>query len=166
MNRIDHGLNIDSKVFGSMKESFNAVLKGTLMRMEKFNANEAKITITLEIDLADSQVQDTTRPQYYAERDIIVPTFQHKVTSSIPVKDEIKGKTGGTGYELIWDRDTKSYYMISTKEMNQTSLFDDDQAQLPDELAETRRAKEAAEAGDETTDEEGDEDTESEDDDE
>ena len=158
MNRIDHGLNIDSKVFSAMKEAFNATLKNTIMSMEKFNSKQAKITVTLGIDLADSHVQDTSRPQYYAERDVIIPTFQHKVTSSIPIKDEIKGKTGGVGYELIYDRDTRSYYMVSTKDANQTSMFDEDQADLPDELAEARKAKEAAE-------EEADEDEETEDDD-
>lgn len=156
MNRIDNGLNLDSKVFSSMKESFNTVLKSTIMSMEKFNSKQAKITVTLGIDLVDSHVQDTSRPQYYAERDIIIPTFQHKVTSSIPIKDEIKGKTGGIGYELVYDRDTRSYYMVSTKDANQVSMFDEDQ-DLPDELAEARRAKEAAESegtdeGEETED--------------
>lgn len=145
MNRIDHGLNMDSKVFTALKESFNASLRSTLMRMEKFAATEAKITITLDIDLADSHVPDHSRPQYNAERDVVIPTFQHKVTSSIPVKDEIKGKTGGVGFELIWDRDTKSYYMISTKEVDQISLFDEDQATLPDEPAETQYTDDAAE---------------------
>ncbi len=145
MNRIDHGLNMDSKVFTALKESFNASLRSTLMRMEKFAATEAKITITLDIDLADSHVPDHSRPQYNAERDVVIPTFQHKVTSSIPVKDEIKGKTGGIGFELIWDRDTKSYYMISTKEVDQISLFDEDQATLPDEPAENQTAEEANE---------------------
>ena len=148
--------SLDSKVFSSMKESFNTVLKSTIMSMEKFNSKQAKITVTLGIDLVDSHVQDTSRPQYYAERDIIIPTFQHKVTSSIPIKDEIKGKTGGIGYELVYDRDTRSYYMVSTKDANQVSMFDEDQ-DLPDELAEARRAKEAAESegtdeGEETED--------------
>lgn len=145
MNRIDNGLNLNSKVFSSMKESFNTVLKSTIMSMEKFKSKQAKITVTLGIDLVDSHVQDTSRPQYYAERDVIIPTFQHKVTSSIPIKDEIKGKTGGIGYELVYDRDTRSYYMVSTKDANQTSLFDEDPDELPDELAEARKAKEAAE---------------------
>lgn len=151
MNRIDHGLNMDSKVFTALKESFNASLRSTLMRMEKFAATEAKITITLDIDLADSHVPDHSRPQYNAERDVVIPTFQHKVTSSIPVKDEIKGKTGGVGYELIWDRDTKSYYMVATKEVDQISLFDEDQATLPDETAEaqTETAEEVCEEADE-----------------
>lgn len=147
MNRIDNGLNIDSKVFSSMKESFNAMLKSTLMSMEKYKSNEAKITITLGIDLVDSHVQDTTRPQYYAERDVIIPTFQHKVTSAISIKDEIKGKTGGTGYELVYDRDTRSYYMIASKDYNQISMFDADQATLPEEQAEA--SEEAEEDNDE-----------------
>lgn len=142
MNRIDNGLNIDSKVFSSMKESFNAMLKSTLMSMEKYKSNEAKITITLGIDLVDSHIQDTSRPQYYAEREVVIPTFQHKVTSAISIKDEIKGKTGGTGYELVYDRDTRSYYMIASKDYNQISLFDEDPDELPDELAEARRKKE------------------------
>ncbi len=162
MNRIDNGLNLDSKVFSAMKESFNAMLKSTLMSMERYNSNEAKITITLGIDLVDSHVQDTSRPQYYAEREVTIPTFQHKVTSSISIKDEIKGKAGGIGYELVYDRDTRSYYMVSTKDANQTSMFDEDQANLPDELAEARKAKEAAE--EEAEEDEG-EDEEMEDDD-
>lgn len=155
MNRIDHGLNMDSKVFTALKESFNASLRSTLMRMEKFAATEAKITITLDIDLADSHVPDHSRPQYNAERDVVIPTFQHKVTSSIPVKDEIKGKTGGVGYELIWDRDTKSYYMVATKEVDQISLFDEDQATLPDEPEDTQTADETAEEADEDEGQEG-----------
>ena len=156
MNRIDNGVNLDSKVFSSMKESFNTVLKSTIMSMEKFKSKQAKITVTLGIDLVDSHVQDTSRPQYYAERDVIIPTFQHKVTSSIPIKDEIKGKTGGIGYELVYDRDTRSYYMVSTKDANQISLFDEDPDELPDELAEARRKKEADEneEADEGADEE------------
>ena len=156
MNRIDHGLNMDSKVFTALKESFNSQLRSTLMRMEKFAATEAKITITLDIDLVDSHVPDHSRPQYPAERDITIPTFQHKVTSSIPVKDEVKGKTGGTGYELIWDRDTKSYYMISTKEADQISMFDEDQDMLPDEQMES--SSEAAQCEGEGENEETEED--------
>jgi len=149
MNRIDNGLNIDSKVFSAMKEAFNATLKSTIMSMEKYKSNEAKITITLGIDLVDSHVRDTSRPQYYAEREVVIPTFQHKVTSAISIKDEIKGKTGGTGYELVYDRDTRSYYMVATKDVDQVSFFDEDQDRLPDEATEDTTGEENGETEDE-----------------
>lgn len=149
MNRIDNGLNIDSKVFSAMKEAFNATLKSTIMSMEKYKSNEAKITITLGIDLVDSHVRDTSRPQYYAEREVVIPTFQHKVTSAISIKDEIKGKTGGTGYELVYDRDTRSYYMVATKDVDQVSFFDEDQDRLPDEATEDTAGEENGETEDE-----------------
>ena len=145
MNRIDHGLTLDSKVFNALKTAFNETLRRTLMNMEKYGSTDATINLKLEIEIAESYVKDTSRPQYEAEREITVPTFNHKITSAIPVKDEIKGKTGGFGFELIYDRDTRDYYMISTKDANQTSLFDEDPDELPDELAEARKAKEAAE---------------------
>lgn len=156
MNRIDHGLTLDSKVFATMKTAFSETLRRTLMNMEKYGSTDATINLKLEIQIAESYVKDTTRPQYEAEREITVPTFNHKITSAIPVKDEIKGKTGGFGFELIYDRDTRDYYMISTKDANQTSLFDEDPDELPDELAEARRKKEADEneEADEGADEE------------
>lgn len=154
MNFYDHGLNIDSKVFTALKMAFNETLRKTLMNMEKYGSTDASITIKLDIDLAEAYVKDTTRPQYEAEREITTPTFNHTVKSAIPVKDEIKGKTGGYGFELVYDRDTKNYYMISTKDANQTSLFDEDQDELPDEPADANEAEEPSDGGSGETEDE------------
>lgn len=154
MNRIDHGLNLDSKVFTALKSAFNETLRRTLMNMEKYHSTDASITIKIDIDLTESYTEDNSRPQYKAEREITIPTFSHKVTSAIPVKDEIKGKTGGIGFEMVYDRDTRDYYMISTKDANQISMFDEDNDTLPDEAAEA----EATEADETAEDKQEDED--------
>ena len=94
-------VNFDSEVFIPMRMDMDYILFSTLKTMYEKNCNSATITIKLAIDLTEDHVPDGKEPRYAAEREIIVPKIEHKVSSAMQIKSERKGEIGGKGFELV-----------------------------------------------------------------
>ena len=55
--------------------------------MQKYGAEKAALGVKLTISLEEQDLDDGTKG--------IVPTFEHKVTSTVQRKDELDGRLGG-----------------------------------------------------------------------
>ncbi len=124
MNKKKYTLTLDSDAFNSLKSDFNQILRSTLNNMIQKEGEKAEVKISLKITLTQSTAPDLEEHRYEAEREVIVPKFEHKVTSVMQYKDEKSGITGGAEYELVWDKDAMAYVMRPIKD-GQLSLFDE-----------------------------------------
>jgi len=115
-------VNLNGDTFNSFKNDFNIILRKTLMNMEDKSSQYAEVTVKMKISLSEDQVPDATVVGYDAKRDVIVPKFEHTVSSVLQIKDKKGGALSGR-YELIWDRERGEYVMREIKE-NQMNLFD------------------------------------------
>lgn len=123
MNKKKYTLTLDSDAFNSLKSDFNQILRSTLNNMIQKEGEKAEVKISLKITLTQSTAPDLEEHRYEAEREVIVPKFEHKVTSVMQYKDEKSGITGGAEYELVWDKDAMAYVMRPIKNA-QMDLFE------------------------------------------
>lgn len=123
MNKKKYTLTLDSDAFNSLKSDFNQILRSTLNNMIQKEGEKAEVKISLKITLTQSTAPDLEEHRYEAEREVIVPKFEHKVTSVLQYKDEKSGITGGAEYELVWDKDAMAYVMRPIKNA-QMDLFE------------------------------------------
>ena len=79
--------------------------------------NTAEINVKLKIELEKSYINVS----YNDQGEITKPVFQHKVTSTLQVKNEESG-CFNEAYELVWD-DTTEKYILTEIKTGQTSLF-------------------------------------------
>ena len=103
-------LTLESEIFNELKENFNAVLQKTLINMESKESEQAELTMKLKISLTNDTAPDFSEVKYRAEREIIRPTFTHKISSVMQTKCEKSGEVIGD-YELVWDKDGGKYIM-------------------------------------------------------
>lgn len=81
------------------------------------------MTLKLKISLEKGTAPDFSEIKYRAERDIVRPTFTHKVSSVMQIKCEKSGILSGD-YELVWDEESGDYIMRPI-DNGQISLFED-----------------------------------------
>ena len=128
MEKREYPLTLDSDGFNALKSDFNQILRSTLSNMIQKEGEKAEVKISVKITLTEG---------YEAERQIIIPKFEHKVSSVMQYKDEKSGITGGANYELVWDKDEMAYVMRPIEDA-QLSIFDgadDDESNLDVEHA-------------------------------
>lgn len=111
-------VNMESEALENLKRDMDLLITRTLMAMQKWDNNEAAITVKLTINLEDAAAEDGKGGM----RAVIVPRFEHKVSAVLQAKSEIKGRANES-CELVFDPDTNTYAMKSL-DKNQTSLFD------------------------------------------
>lgn len=111
-------LDLNSDAFNAFKADFNAMLKAILSGMEKNEAENGEISVTMKIGLEERDVIDRGY-----QRRTMVPSFSHKVVSKMQFKTEKKGALSGN-FELKFDKKTGKYYLEEISD-GQTSFFDD-----------------------------------------
>jgi len=116
-------LTMESEAFNGLKTDFNQVLRRTLTNMERKESEQAESTVKLKISLEKDTAPDFREVKYRAERDIVRPTFTHKISSVMQIKCEKSGVLSGD-YELIWDEERGDYVMRPIDD-GQTSIFDE-----------------------------------------
>ena len=124
-------LALDSETFKTLKEDFGTVLHKTLFNMENKEAEAATLTIKVNIGFEKTKV-----PEHGEWREIIVPRFEHKVSSVMQVRNEISGAMEGE-FELVWSESNQTYFMREIG-ATQLSIFDgenSDSANTVDEIA-------------------------------
>ena len=108
-------LNVDSDMFKILKTDMNMILRKTLHNMETKGSHTAELTVKLKISL------DKEKRQGH-HREVIIPKFEHKVSSVLQIKSELTGSMGGD-YELIYDVDRSEWIMREIVDPQQ-NLFD------------------------------------------
>lgn len=111
-------LDLNSEAFNAFKADFNAMLKAILSGMEKNEAENGEINVTMKIGLEERDIVD----RGYT-RSAMVPSFSHKVVSKMQFKNEKKGSLTGN-FVLKFDKKSGKYYLEEVQD-GQTSFFDD-----------------------------------------
>lgn len=122
-------LNLDSTTFAAFKADFEQMLSSLIKEMGKMDSEEATITAKMVVRMKHGQARDFQANGYDAMRDIIQPSFEHKISSVMQVKSEKSGSLGGN-YELVWDKELNKYVMVEV-DNGQQSMFDDEEADAP-----------------------------------
>jgi hypothetical protein len=99
-------LKIEGDIFAVLRNDINMILKHTLHNMIQKKGEKAELKVSLKITLSDEGV--------------LVPKFEHKVSSVLQYKTEQDGFFGGHNYKLIWDKELLEYVLQPI----QDSLFD------------------------------------------
>lgn len=115
-------LTLESDAFNLLRSDFNQILRLTLNNMIRKEGEKAEVKISLKIALAQGFAPDPEEED--TERQVIIPKFEHKVSSVMQYKEEKSGILGGAEYELVWDKNKREYVMRPIKDA-QISLFED-----------------------------------------
>lgn len=100
-------ITIESDTFTVLRNDINMIIKKTLENMISKSSDKAEVKLSLKINLDKNTVPDENE----VLRDVLVPMFEHKVTSTLQYKAELNGFVDGSSYELIWDPDVMEYVM-------------------------------------------------------
>ncbi len=125
MSEKAYPLTLESDAFNALKSDFNQLLRKTLSTMIHKEGEKAELKLSLKITLTQGETRDLQEPRYEAQREYILPKFEHKISTVMQYKDEKSGFVGGEEYELVWDKDKRDYVMKSIKD-NQMNLFEYD----------------------------------------
>ena len=104
-------LSLESDTFNALKTDFDLVLRRLLKTMELKGADHGEISLKMKVD-------------FKHDGQIIKPAFEHKVGSTLQIKDEATGCLIGE-YDLVWDAEMNNYVMCP-REDPQLSMFGDE----------------------------------------
>lgn len=121
----DEKLTLDSETFSGMSRDYNFVLQRLLETMRDRDCDEGSITLNLKISLKSDYIPNYDPRVKGESREIKMPKFEHKISSSVKITDEKKG-TLDTEMELVMDDDTGMYVLRPIVNTQQRSFFDDD----------------------------------------
>lgn len=124
-------LNFDCDTFSDAKESLNTVLQKLLGTMVGCGAKEGRITMKLDVGFRSETIQNYDAEIDAPEREVYMPQFFHKITSSVKIDNEMHGATYNETDELYYNADTGNYEMRPIVNTAQRSMFDDDMDSAP-----------------------------------
>lgn len=87
-------VNMDSDTFAVMKQDMSNAINRLLRHMQRYNAEKASLNVKLTVSLSQEELDNGEKGT--------IPLFEHKVTSTVQIKDESAGKLGGE-YVLVDD---------------------------------------------------------------
>ncbi len=115
-------LTLNSSTFAALKADFDQVLKNTLRNMQEKDSEAAEVKVSLKISFVKDEKSYIQIADLDDRREIIIPKFDHKVSSVLQIKDEISGTLGGE-FALVYD-DVREDYVMREIINPQTSLGD------------------------------------------
>ncbi len=115
-------LTLNSSTFAALKADFDQVLKNTLRNMQEKGSEAAEVKVSLKISFVKDEKSYIQIADLDDRREIIIPKFDHKVSSVLQIKDEISGTLGGE-FALVYD-DVREDYVMREIINPQTSLGD------------------------------------------
>lgn len=118
-------LVIEDSTFEEARQNFNRVLQRLFKNMLDGNSTEGSITLKIEVDLERNHIPNYDPDIEGETREIQIPKFKHKVSSSITVKDELTGNKNPE-MQLVWDDERKMYVLAYISETDQRTIFDKD----------------------------------------
>lgn len=116
-----HKLLITDDIFYELRANFNSVLTKTLHTMRSKGSDSGKVNLELKISLEHDILEFSSFAFGKKTREYTNPMFEHKVTSTIQIKDEVTGKIKGK-YELVSE---DGGYCVQEIDNPQCSLFED-----------------------------------------
>jgi len=123
MSKKAYEITLESDAFNAMKSDFNQLLRKTLSTMLQKEGEKAELKLSLKITLTQGETRDFEEVRYEAQREVILPKFEHKISTVMQYKDELSGFVGGAEYELVWDKQKREYVMRPIKD-GQMDIFE------------------------------------------
>ncbi len=133
-------LTMEGEPFDDLRRNFNIILQRLIKNMSDTDSDEAKISIAVEVKLDTEFIPEYKDGKQKGGRDIKKPTFKHKVTSAISVKDEESG-VRNTEMELVWDEEQKMYVLKPVLGGEQMTMNDYMKQQADQEAKEAEQDK-------------------------
>lgn len=118
-------LMLEDETFENIRQNFNTVLQRLFKNMIDSGSDEGSITLKIDVTLQEEYIKNFDPDIEGESRLIRKPSFEHKVTSTVSVKDEIKGKRNSE-MELVWNEDLQAYVLAYISNTQQRSIFDKD----------------------------------------
>ena len=95
-------ITMGGKVFAPMMEDMHKVMQRLLKNMDEKGIDEGAVNIKIDVSFVKVEVEG---------RVVCKPHFPYKVTSTLPIKDEIKGRSNSDNGELVYDEETGEYIL-------------------------------------------------------
>ena len=93
-------IQMDNKVFSAMLEDAERVMQRLLKNMMEKGIDEGSLAIKIDVEFVKEE-QDG--------RVVTKPRFPYKVTSALPIKDEVIGRANNDNFELVFDEESGEY---------------------------------------------------------
>ena len=125
MSNLNTDLYIEGQIFDMARTNFNNVLQKLMRSIIDADQGEGTITLKVKVNMTQEAIPNYD-PEIAGESRIArIPTFDHKVTSSVQVKNELKGSTT-TAMEMVWDEEENRFVLRPVVNTEQRSMFDAD----------------------------------------
>lgn len=118
-------LFLEDETFEDARQKFNTVLQRLFRSMIDTDSNEGSITLKMDVSMQTEFIPNHDPDVEGESRQIRLPQFAYKVSSSITVKDEQKGNKNPQ-MELVWDDNLQKYVLQYVANTDQRSIFDKD----------------------------------------
>jgi len=115
-------LSLEGDTFNALKTDFDIMLRQLLTEMEKWESEEATISIKVVVGLEKSQERDFSILDYEAYKDITIPSFRHEISTVMQAKNKTSGRLE-SNMKLVWDKEACQYVMKKIDD-GQATLFD------------------------------------------
>lgn len=121
MEKNYENITIKGDEFSGMCSVFDLSLQNLLKAMSKNGSEEGNITLKVDIQIEQVEATDDNGRLCLMDK----PVLKHKVTTQVPVKDSIDGRTD-TEKILVWDDKQKKFVFRRADIDGQMSIFDMD----------------------------------------
>lgn len=143
MDKFMKALDLDSDTLGNAKRDVNFVLQKLIGNMVEKGSTNGSLTLKIDVSFTQEYIPNYDPKVEGERRKINKPSFKHKVTSTVQIKDEKAGSMD-TEMELAFDEDSGEYVLQPVANTAQKSIFDSDFEDnlKPEEGSEEEESKE------------------------
>lgn len=143
-------LSLNEDTFQDLKRDFDTVLNRTVGNMTMKGAQDATITLKLDLSLEKSSVGVGN-----GVKEVTIPGFKHTISSVMQVKERMTGQLTGQ-YAMVWD-ENEERWVLRKIDNGQMDLFDyEEDSQIVDvEYSEVKALAEGQRGLPESTEESG-----------
>lgn len=125
MDKFMKTLDFDSDTLGNAKRDVNFVLQRLIGNMVEKGSMNGSLTLKIDVSFTQEYIPNYDPKVEGESRKINKPSFKHKVTSAVQIKDEKAGNMD-TEMELAFDEDSGEYVLQPVANTAQKSIFDSD----------------------------------------
>lgn len=118
-------LVIEDVTFEEARMNFNRVLQRLFKNMLDSNSMDGSINLKFDISLVREYIPNYDPEVEGESREIHIPKFKHKVSSSITVKDELSGNKNPE-MQLVWNEERQMFVLEYISGTDQRTIFDKD----------------------------------------
>lgn len=143
MDKFMKALDLDSDTLGNAKRDVNFILQKLIGNMVEKGSTNGSLTLKIDVSFTQEYIPNYDPKVEGESRKINKPSFKHKVTSTVQIKDEKAGSMD-TEMELAFVEDSGEYVLQPVANTAQKSIFDSDFEDnlKPEEGSEEEESKE------------------------